>query len=48
MGAAWKPDRVSASIVSQFVDVLAQTCAGENAGALAPGIKVKQTGSHEG
>jgi DNA-binding transcriptional LysR family regulator len=30
VGAAWKPDGVSASVVSQFVDVLAQACAGGN------------------
>lgn len=35
VGAAWKPDGVSAPVVSQFVDVLAQVCAsnGEKAQA---------------
>lgn len=32
VGAAWKPDGVSAPVVSQFVDVLAQTCADGNGG----------------
>jgi DNA-binding transcriptional LysR family regulator len=31
VGAAWKPDGVSAPVVSQFVDVLAQVCAGNGA-----------------
>jgi DNA-binding transcriptional LysR family regulator len=34
VGAAWKPDAVSAPVASQFIDVLAQSCAngGEAAG----------------
>ena len=34
VGAAWKPDGVSAPVVPQFVEVLAQTCAGGNGGGL--------------
>src|SRR6202049_4687742 len=30
VGAAWKPDAVSAPVVSRFVDILAQVCAGAN------------------
>src|SRR6202158_2330805 len=30
VGAAWKPDAVSAPVVSRFVDILAQVCAGGN------------------
>ena len=30
VGAAWKPDAVSAPVVSRFVDILAQICAGGN------------------
>jgi DNA-binding transcriptional LysR family regulator len=48
LGAAWKPDGVSAPVVSQFVDVLAQTCAGGNGGSQPPGIKVKQSGPRQG
>jgi DNA-binding transcriptional LysR family regulator len=33
VGAAWKPEAVSAPVVSQFVDVLAQACAGGNEGS---------------
>jgi DNA-binding transcriptional LysR family regulator len=33
VGAAWKPDAISAPVVSQFVDVLAQACAGGSGGA---------------
>ena len=33
VGAAWKPEAVSAPVVSQFVDVLAQACAGGNGGS---------------
>src|ERR1700739_3320774 len=29
VGAAWKPDAVSAPVVSRFVDILGQICAGE-------------------
>jgi DNA-binding transcriptional LysR family regulator len=32
VGAAWKPNGVSAPVVSQFVDVLVQACAGGNGG----------------
>jgi hypothetical protein len=41
VGAAWKPDGVTAAVASQFVDVLTQTCAGENGESRAFGIKVK-------
>jgi hypothetical protein len=30
VGAAWKPEAISAPVASQFVDVLAQACAGGN------------------
>ena len=30
VGAAWKPDAVTAPVVSRFVDILAQTCANGN------------------
>jgi DNA-binding transcriptional LysR family regulator len=32
VGAAWKPDALTATVATQFVDVLAQTCAGGNGG----------------
>jgi DNA-binding transcriptional LysR family regulator len=35
VGAAWKPEAISAPVVSKFVDVLAQACAGGN-GGIAP------------
>src|SRR5712664_3143813 len=38
VGAAWKPDGVTATVASQFVDVLAQTCAGGNGESRATGI----------
>jgi DNA-binding transcriptional LysR family regulator len=36
VGAAWKPEAISAPVVSQFVDVLAQACAGGNVIAPKP------------
>ena len=30
VGVAWKPDGVTATVASQFVDGLTQTCAGGN------------------
>ena len=36
VGTAWKPDGVTAAAASQFVDVLAQTCAMENGGEPCP------------
>ena len=36
VGAAWKPDAVFAPVVSRFVDILAQICAGENGGESGP------------
>jgi hypothetical protein len=36
VGAAWKPEAVSAPVVSKFVDVLAQACAGANGGTVQP------------
>jgi DNA-binding transcriptional LysR family regulator len=38
VGAAWKPNGVSAPVLSQFVDVLAQACAGGNGGSRIPAI----------
>jgi DNA-binding transcriptional LysR family regulator len=35
-GAAWKPDEVSAPVVSRFVDILVQVCAGGNGESHAP------------
>jgi DNA-binding transcriptional LysR family regulator len=37
VGAAWKPDAVFAQVASQFVDVLAQACAGGNG---APPLRI--------
>ena len=36
VGAAWKPDAVSAPVVSRFVDILAQVCTGGNGESRAP------------
>jgi len=36
VGAAWKPDALTAPVASQFIDVLAQACANGNAGSRAP------------
>ena len=47
VGAAWKPDGVTAAAASQFVDVLAQTCAMENGESHAPEIELKQLGSRQ-
>jgi DNA-binding transcriptional LysR family regulator len=33
VGAAWKPEALTAPVASQFIDVLAQTCAGGNGGS---------------
>jgi DNA-binding transcriptional LysR family regulator len=33
VGAAWKPEAISAPVVSKFVDVLAQACARGNGGS---------------
>jgi DNA-binding transcriptional LysR family regulator len=33
VGAAWKPEAVAAPVVSEFVHVLAQACAGGNGGS---------------
>jgi DNA-binding transcriptional LysR family regulator len=33
VGAVWKPEAISAPVASQFVDVLAQACAGGNGGS---------------
>jgi len=38
VGAAWKPNGLSAPVVSQFVDVLAQACANGNGESQAPAI----------
>jgi DNA-binding transcriptional LysR family regulator len=32
VGAVWKPEAISAPVVSKFVDVLAQVCTGGNGG----------------
>jgi DNA-binding transcriptional LysR family regulator len=37
VGAAWKPNAVSAPVASQFIDVLAQSCANENGKRRASG-----------
>jgi hypothetical protein len=34
VGAAWKPDALTAPVTSRFVDILAQTCAGGNGGGV--------------
>src|SRR5271165_1129037 len=36
VGAAWKPEALTAPVASQFIDVLAQACANGNAGSRAP------------
>ena len=43
VGAAWKPDAVSAPVVSRFVDILAQVCAGGNGDSRAAAVKLTQT-----
>jgi len=35
VAAAWKPDALTAPVASQFIDVLAQSCANENGGSRA-------------
>jgi hypothetical protein len=35
VGAAWKPEAISAPVVSKFVGVLAQACVGGNGGIAA-------------
>ena len=47
VGAAWKPDGISAPVVSKFVDVLAQTCAGTN-GESTPWDQSEKPGSRQG
>jgi DNA-binding transcriptional LysR family regulator len=37
VGAAWKPDAISAPVASQFIDVLAQSCANGNGKRRASG-----------
>jgi len=37
VGAAWKPDALTAPVASQFIDVLAQSCANGNGGHRASG-----------
>jgi DNA-binding transcriptional LysR family regulator len=37
VGAAWKPDALTAPVASQFIDVLAQSCANGNGARLASG-----------
>jgi DNA-binding transcriptional LysR family regulator len=39
VGAAWKPDAVSAPVVSRFVDILAQICAGGNGESRGTGVR---------
>jgi hypothetical protein len=43
VGAAWKPDAVSAPVVSRFVDILAQVCAGGNGDSRCTEVKLTQT-----
>jgi DNA-binding transcriptional LysR family regulator len=47
VGAAWKPDGLTATVSSQFVDVLAQACGGGIGGVGPPGIKLKPPGSRQ-
>jgi DNA-binding transcriptional LysR family regulator len=37
VGAAWKPDAISAPVASQFIEVLAQSCANGNGKRRASG-----------
>jgi len=48
VGAAWKPDAVSAPVVSRFVDILAQICAGGDREGRAVGTMLKQAGPLQG
>jgi DNA-binding transcriptional LysR family regulator len=45
VGAAWKPDAVSAPVVSRFVDILVEICAAENGETRVPRSKPRQAGS---
>jgi hypothetical protein len=45
VGAAWKPDAVSAPVVSRFVDILVQICAKANGEHGVPRTKTRQAGS---
>jgi DNA-binding transcriptional LysR family regulator len=44
VSAAWKPDAVSAPVVSRFVDILVQICAAGNGEGRAPRSKPRQAG----
>jgi hypothetical protein len=45
VGAAWKPDAVSAPVVSRFVDILVQTCAAGNGEHRLPRSTTRKAGS---
>jgi DNA-binding transcriptional LysR family regulator len=45
VGAAWKPDAVSAPVVSRFVDILAQICAAGSAETWAVGNQLASSAS---
>ncbi len=45
VGAAWKPDSVSAPVVSRFVDILVEICAAGNGETRIPRSKPRQAGS---
>jgi DNA-binding transcriptional LysR family regulator len=45
VGAAWKPDAVSAPVVSRFVDILVQICAAGDGEHRLPRSKTRQAGS---
>jgi DNA-binding transcriptional LysR family regulator len=45
VGAAWKPDAVSAPVVSRFVDILVEICAAGNGETRIPRSKPRQAGS---
>jgi DNA-binding transcriptional LysR family regulator len=40
VGAAWKPGAITAPVASQFIDVLAQSCADGNGGVASLGTVV--------
>jgi len=46
VGAAWKPDAVSAPVVSRFVDTLVQICTKPNGEHGVPRSKTSQPGSN--
>jgi hypothetical protein len=48
VGAAWKPDSLTAPAASKFIDVLAQICGGGNGGvgSISQGFRQVGRGNH--